>query len=166
LAKFSLLLSFVLISVILYFLVNDSDIESEYDPGKAEQQWLQEVLPQAIDWVRSQEGKYILEGQHLTDREMAIAKSMGVLQPDRIRIIPTEHFPMPAVQPLRDELISLGFDSTKLIGLTLGYTILINLKANQGKWLLSHEFVHVTQYERMGLEIFLEQYLLGLKKFG
>ena len=166
LSKFGLLLSFVLILIVLYFYTNDSDIESVYDANRAEQQWLREVLPQAIDWVRSQERKYIPEGQHLTDQETAIAKTMGVLQPDQIRIILTEHFPMPAAQPLRDELISLGFDSTKLIGLTLGYAILVNPKEYQGKWLLSHEFVHVTQYERMGLEKFLGHYLLGLKRFG
>ena len=58
------------------------------------------------------------------------------------------------------------FDSTKLVGLTLGYAILIHPKEVEGKWLLSHEFVHVTQYERMGLEKFLGHYLLGLKRFG
>jgi hypothetical protein len=73
------LLSFALISVVLYFLVDDSNIESVYDADKAERQWLLEVLPQAIDWVQSQEGKYIPEGQNLTDQEMATAKSMGVL---------------------------------------------------------------------------------------
>ena len=109
-SKLGLLLSFALILIVLPFVTKGSDFASIYDANKAEEQWLREVLPQAIDWVRSQEKEYLPEGQHLTDQEVAIVKSMGVLQPGKIRIILTERFPMPTDQPLSDELISLGFD--------------------------------------------------------
>lgn len=164
--KFNLILFIVLVVANAFSFPSDKDIKPLYNPSIAEQQWLQTVLPQAIDWMETQEGEFIARGQQLTEQEMVLAKKMGVEKPDRIRIIVTEHFPIPTEQPLRDELISLGFDFAKLAGLTLGYAILIHPQEAKATWLLSHEFVHVAQYERMGLEKFLGRYLLELKRFG
>ena len=44
-------------------------------------------------------------------------------------------------------------------GLTAGYGVIVRLDCTRNLELLAHEFVHVAQYERLGREGFLQEYI-------
>ena len=51
-------------------------------------------------------------------------------------------------------------------GLTAGYGVIVRLDCTRNVQLLAHEFVHVAQYERLGREGFLQEYIQQIAAHG
>jgi hypothetical protein len=51
-------------------------------------------------------------------------------------------------------------------GLTAGYGVIVRLDCTRNLRLLTHEFVHVAQYERLGREGFLQEYIQQIAAHG
>jgi hypothetical protein len=118
-----------------------------------------QLLEQATAWVEQQCARILREGQPLDEGMTALAHSVGVVHPDRIRILEVPHLPVPEEEELRQASFAAGMLGARTDGLTLGYGIIVR-QGHGSIRLLSHEFRHIYQYEQAGsIAAFLEQYL-------
>ncbi len=107
------------------------------------------LLPGAIAWAEALAGEVTASGMSLDDSSMALARAVGVQQPERIRISLVESLPLPDEPTLREVALQTGLLGPGMVGLTLGYSVFI-CKGHLTPRLLSHEFRHVYQYEQHG----------------
>ena len=125
------------------------------------------LIPKAITWAESQSENAAQKGRPLDERFILIAKSVGVEKPKHIRILDVPCLPMPDDPQLRRAAVATGLLGPEMVGLTLGYSILVCSGYGQDVRLLSHEFRHVYQYEQAGsIAEFLPKYLQQIVTFG
>ena len=125
------------------------------------------LLPRAVAWAQAESNAVIAGGIPLRPAGLEIARRVGVLQPERIRVGVVQQLPLPADPALREAALQTGLLGPTMIGLTLGYAVLIRNGYEADPRLLSHEFRHVFQYEAAGsIAAFLPGYLQQIVQFG
>lgn len=92
-----------------------------------------------------------------------MARNVGVLDPDQVRVLEVDAIPMPEEPGLRALVVQAGLLGPGMIGLTLGYGVFIR-KGHRSSRLLAHELRHLHQYETAGsiatfLPVYLQQVL-------
>lgn len=127
---------------------------------------LPELLPRVTTWAAQQSQLILRSGAPLDVRCLAVASAVGVIHPERIRILAIMDIPAPTDPELRRLAIEQDLIGPGTRGLTLGYGIFIRHRAFDVA-LLSHECRHVHQVEVAGsLEAFLPTYLKQIVEFG
>ncbi len=127
---------------------------------------LPKLLPQAIEWVELRCAEILSKGKPLTPAGIAVAQSVGVLDPDRIRVELVESLPLPDDQMLRDVALQTGLLGPNMVGVTFGHGIYACIDHVTNK-LLAHECRHVFQYEDAGsIAAFLPVYLQEIVEYG
>lgn len=111
---------------------------------------LRELTPNAVVWAEAQSEFAAGHGRALTEPLLAIARSVGVEYPERIRILDVLQLPIPDDPVLQRFAASLGLFGPLAVGLTLGYSVFVWRGFGDSIRLLSHEFRHVYQYEQAG----------------
>ena len=125
------------------------------------------LAPRAIAWAEQQSARVALSGSKLTPEQVALARSVGVQHPERVRIEVVEQFPLPQQADVKAAAMRIGLARPSIVGLTLGHSILLRRGYEKDLQLLSHELRHVWQYEsRGGIAPFLTQHLQDLARFG
>ena len=124
------------------------------------------LLPKVVAWYTQAQKHLRSKGRVLSPKERIFAKSLGIKQINRIRIVTVDAFPQPEDAQLQEAAKRYGFDSPYAGGLTLGHTVLIKKDFLQNPVIVPHELVHVAQVERMGLKSFLRRYLTELEVVG
>jgi len=118
------------------------------------------LLPLAYAWAAEQERIILKSGVPLTESQLADAKSIGVLQPERVRLLRVTQIPMPTDPALAAAVTTAGFISPVTGGLAVRYGIFIRDDCWAQRHILVHLLVHVMQYERLGgINGFLRPYL-------
>ena len=122
------------------------------------------LITVAISWIEAQSDLITRTGLPLNDAQIAIARSVGVVHPEQIRLLEVDAIPVPDDAKLRQAAQMSGLLSPNMAGLTMGYGIYIR-RGQATNRLLSHEFRHVYQYEQAGsianfLSVYLEQILM------
>lgn len=110
---------------------------------------LPRVLPKAITWAEDQYALIAQAGQPLNDLQLAVAKKIGVVHPESIRVAEVSCLPQPEDPELRDAVLAAELFGSCLVGMTFGYGIYV-CQGYASFNLLSHEFRHVQQYEKAG----------------
>lgn len=124
------------------------------------------IVPKAIAWAEEQYLLILQDGQPLNKHLLAIARGVGVLHPESIRVIEVPSLPLPNDPDLKQAAAATGLLGPGMVGLTLGYGIYV-CHGHGSIRLLSHEFRHVYQYEQAGsIEVFLPAYLQQIALFG
>jgi hypothetical protein len=114
----------------------------------------------AYAWAQKQEQLILHEGVPLTPNQVTDAAKIGVLAPERVRLLRISSIPDPEHPVLRKASEEMGLISPQTAGLSLGYGIFIRADCWGNRELLFHELVHTSQCERLGgLQPFLRQYL-------
>jgi len=127
---------------------------------------LPKLLPQAIEWVELCSAEILSKGKPLTTEGINVARSVGVLNPKRIRVELVETLPLPDDQMLRDVALQTGLLGPDMAGVTFGYGIYA-CKDHISNRLLAHECRHVFQYESAGsIAAFLPVYLQEIIENG
>jgi hypothetical protein len=127
---------------------------------------LPQLLPRAIAWAEEQSQIVATTGRALSLVETRLAHAVGVMQPERIRMLEVRELPLPTDPMLRQAAVLSGLLGPDMIGLTLEYSVLI-VKGHISPRLLSHEFRHVYQYEAAGsIDAFLPVYLQEVVTVG
>ena len=127
---------------------------------------LPKLLPQAIEWMELRSAEILSRGKPLTAAGIRIARSVGVLDPERIRVELVESLPLPDDQMLRDVALQTGLIDPDMAGGTFGYGIYAR-KDQATNRLLAHECRHVFQYEVAGsIAAFLPAYLKEIVENG
>lgn len=124
------------------------------------------LVPKAIAWAEAQHSSIAQVGQPLNDVLLALARSVGVVHPELIRVAEVPHLPLPEDPELRRAALVTGLLGPGMVGLTLGYGVYV-CHGHGNVRLLSHEFRHVHQYERAGsIAAFLPDYLQQIVTVG
>jgi hypothetical protein len=125
------------------------------------------LVPRAIAWAQAQSQLVLVHGIALKAPGLALARSVGVIHPEHIRIAVVDHLPMPDDPLLQAAAIQTGLLGPNMVGLTLGYAVLVRSGHEAQPRLLSHEFRHVYQYEAAGsIASFLPEYLRQIVAHG
>ncbi|HEY5993593.1 MAG TPA: hypothetical protein VIU46_03235 [Gallionellaceae bacterium] len=116
------------------------------------------LLPSAVAWAERTAAASCVSGRPLSAGELALAREVGVHQPERIRLLIVDEMPRPQHLLLRAAARAAGFLGRGTTGLTLGHAVLV-LRGHATVRLYSHEFRHVRQYEQAGsIAAFLREY--------
>lgn len=124
------------------------------------------LIPKAIAWAESQQSIISRSGQQLNNAQLSIAKKVGVMRPESIRVMEVVSLPLPEDIELQQAALATGLLGPNMVGLTLGHGVYI-CKGHESVRLLSHEFRHVYQYEQAGsISAFLPVYLQQIVTVG
>jgi hypothetical protein len=82
---------------------------------------LPQILSGAIAWAQERERNALATGGALAADEIADAKAVGVLVPEKIRVVVAPSLPLPDDPWLREVALSAGLLGPGFTGLTLGY---------------------------------------------
>jgi hypothetical protein len=122
------------------------------------------LMPGVVALILSTEANALAHGRPLTADEIAIARSVGVAAPERVRVLEESSGPDTDEPALAVLIRQLGAYNPRVWGLTTRYGIVF--KTHPPKFLLAHELHHVAQYERLGLESFARRYITELLVVG
>jgi hypothetical protein len=123
-------------------------------------QQFEQLLPLAVEWTVEQESMVLKSGEPLNQVEIDYACRVGVLHPEKVRLLKVPAMPRPTHPVLRQVADSTGLLGPGIAGLTLRYAIFVRNDYWRQIQLVVHELVHTHQYERLGgFEPFLRQYL-------
>ena len=118
------------------------------------------LLPRAVAWAEARSRSVLGAGAPLNDAHRVLASSVGVNNPEKIRVSVVDRMPLPDDLLLRAAALQAGLLAPDTVGLTLGYAVLVRRGHEARPRLLSHEFRHVYQYECAGsIASFLPIYL-------
>lgn len=127
---------------------------------------LPHLVPKAITWAETQSQQIAQLGQPLNDSLKSIARSVGVMHPEFIRVAEVDSLPIPDDPDLKQAALATGMLGPNMVGLTLGYGVYV-CRGHGTIRLLSHEFRHVYQYEKAGsIAAFLPVYLQQIVSVG
>jgi hypothetical protein len=124
------------------------------------------LFPHVVDWISCLEKKAQDSGRALVSIEFNLAQHVGVARPEEVRILSVSRIPLPShprVKQLAKQVRLLSADTG---GLTAGHGVIVRLDCADNLRLLAHEFVHVAQYERLGREGFLQEYIQQIAAHG
>ena len=128
---------------------------------------LPELLPLAIAWAEEQEALALEKGVALGAVGCSLARTAGVRQPGKIRIVVARTLPYPAHPLLQEAAAQAGILGPDTVGLTLGHAVFLLEGREADLRLVSHELRHVQQYENAGsIRDFLPVYLRQVIELG
>ena len=123
-------------------------------------------MPVAISWAEGNARLILESGEPLSDPMIEIARSVGVENPEYVRLLEVESIPSPTEPMLALAATKLGLVGPEMLGLTLGYGIFVKT-GHKTRRLLSHELRHVAQYEQAGsIANFLPRYIHQILDHG
>lgn len=127
---------------------------------------LPRLLPKAVEWAERQEAHALKVGQSLSEQLIGVARRVGVIAPESVRILAVESLPQPGDPDLSAAADETGLLGPDMVGLTLGYAVFI-VAGHGTVRLISHECRHVHQYEsHNGISGFLPVYLGQIARYG
>jgi len=127
---------------------------------------LDALFPDVLRWIRSLEEDAKKFGRTLAPLQISLAQTVGIAHPEKVRIWWVPKIPLPPdphIVQLAEQIGVLNFNTR---GLTAIYSVIVRLDCANQPRLLAHEFAHVEQYERLGVEGFLREYLRQLNEYG
>jgi hypothetical protein len=124
------------------------------------------LLQPAIAWAEARSLEVQTHGHPLPEHVAALARAVGVARPELVRVAAVQRLPLPEEPSLREAALQTGLLGPNMVGLTLGYSILV-VAGHETPRLMSHELRHVHQYEVAGsIAAYLPVYLGQIVEFG
>ena len=125
------------------------------------------LLPLACEWAEAKEKVVQKYGKGLSPSQIEVAKRVGVVHPEKVRIFTVPQIPIPKHPILRSAAEATQLITPATIGLTLRYGIFMRSDHVGDRRLIVHELVHTSQYEKLGgFRPFLEKYLMECITIG
>ena len=119
-----------------------------------------------MDWISCLEKEAQESGRALTPIEFNLAQRVGVAHPEEVRVLSVPRIPLPSHPRVKQLARRTGLLNADTGGLTVGHGVIVRLDCAKNLRLLAHEFVHVAQYERLGREGFLQEYIQQIAAHG
>jgi len=117
------------------------------------------LFPHVVEWISCLDKQAQESGRALTPVELDLAQNVGVAHPEEVRIPSVLSIPLPSHLRVKQLARRVGLLNADTGGLTAGYGVIARRDCANNLRLLADEFVHVAQYERLGREGFLEEYV-------
>lgn len=123
-------------------------------------------MAKAIAWAEQQASVIASCGKPLDGGELILARRVGVVRPELIRVMLVPEVPKPDDLLLLQWARQAGIPSLGAAGLTIQYGIYIR-EGCYSQRVLSHECRHVQQFEQAGsVAVGVQRYLEQVIKFG
>lgn len=117
-------------------------------------------------WAEQQATHISSSGSALTETQLALARKVGVVHPEKIRVLVVQDVPFPDDPTLRAIAAQIGLIPERTGGMTLGHGIFLRHDQLDRPSIWAHEFRHVAQYECFGaIKVFMFFYLKELLHF-
>jgi hypothetical protein len=127
---------------------------------------LPQLLPRVLDWVEAQEKHALNQGIPLSPAQLNDARAVGVTEPEKVRVSAVSQIPQPDHTKIRQIAAQVGLITPRIAAITFGHGIFVRTDHSSDRLTLVHECVHVAQYEKLGIEDFLMQYVMQVFKNG
>jgi hypothetical protein len=127
---------------------------------------LPKLLPRVLDWVEAQEKQALNQGAALSPAQLNDARLVGVIEPEKVRVSVVAEIPQPDDPKISQIAAEVGLITPRTIAITFGHGIFVRTDHLSDRLTLVHECVHVAQYEKLGIEDFLMQYVMQVFKNG
>ena len=125
------------------------------------------VLPLASEWAEAKEKVVLKNGDPLSNSQIEDAIRVGVIHPERVRMLRVPQIPFPKHPVLKAAAETTQLITSSTVGLTVRYGIFIHSDFSDDRCLIVHELVHTSQYEKLGGFLpFIRKYLLQLINIG
>jgi hypothetical protein len=125
------------------------------------------VLPLVSEWAEAKEKVVLKNGDPLSSAQMEDAQRAGVIHPEKVRIFTVPQIPLPKHPVLKAAAEETQLITPNTVGLTVRYGIFIHSDFSDDRYLIVHELVHTSQYEKLGGFLpFFRKYLLQLINIG
>jgi hypothetical protein len=124
------------------------------------------LFPHVMEWISYLEKQAQESGRVVTPIEFNLAQNVGLVHPGEVRILSVFRIPLPAHPRVKQLARQVGLLNADTGGLAAVYGVIVRLDCAKNLGLLAHEFVHVTQYERLGREGFLQEYIQQIAAHG
>jgi hypothetical protein len=124
------------------------------------------LFPHIVNWIKDLNWQARKSGKSLSGAECDLARRVGVTHLEDVRILSVGEMPLPNHPRIKQLAQQLGLLTSNTSGLTAVHGVILRLDCTNNPRLLTHEFVHVEQYERLGTKGFLREYILQLNKYG
>lgn len=125
------------------------------------------LLPLAVEWAQNQENNILQNGTPLSEAQLSDAKLASVISPEKIRLLKVPYIPTPDHPVLIEAAEATRLITPQTDGLTVRYGIFIKEQHFKNRQLCVHEFIHTSQYERLGGFLqFLQKYLMECIQIG
>lgn len=110
----------------------------------------EELIDVLTRWSRAWEEHVLLYGRVLSTNQLEDAKSIGVSDTGKVKILTVPTIPMPPFPLVYETLILPGLLEPLSKAFTVGYGIFVRPFYQNMRWIITHELVHVMQHERCG----------------
>jgi len=128
---------------------------------------IEEHLPEAVEWAERIEKEALEKGEPLSPPLRDIAQALGIQNVDKIRVWKVDRMPTTGNLEIRELPERFGLSISGSSGITVGHAILVLRTRATDYNVLTHELVHVRQYEQAGgLSSYLKQYSDEAMLFG
>ena len=125
------------------------------------------VLPLASEWAEAKEKVVLENGDPLPNSQIEDAIRVGVIHPERVRILKVPQIPFPKHPVLKAAAEATQLITSSTVGLTVRYGIFVHSDFSDDRCVIVHELVHTSQYEKLGGFLpFIRKYLLQLINIG
>ncbi len=123
------------------------------------------ILPHAATWARYQNLLCWENGRRLSEVEKKVAASVGVKHPEMISLLMVDEIPAPkGILGIAARLAGMNFAA--MWAITFSYGIIMRQGFPNHEEVFAHECRHVFQYENLGLDSFLKEYLTEILTYG
>jgi hypothetical protein len=124
------------------------------------------LFPHVVDWISYLEKQAQESGRALTPVEFSLAQNVGVAHPEGVHILSVRRIPLPSHPRIKQLARRVGLLNANTGGLTAVRGVIVRRDCANNLRLLAHEFVHIAQYERLGREGFLQEYIQQIAAHG
>jgi hypothetical protein len=109
---------------------------------------IQQHFPSLVTWAERMEAEALSQGVPLNKILKDTAQWLRIRNPDAVRIYPVQSIPEPANKRIVELAAGFGLSFSGSDGMTFGHAIFARHQCAQDNRLLTHELVHVRQYEK------------------
>jgi Domain of unknown function (DUF4157) len=125
------------------------------------------LFPSLVEWVERMETEALSHGIPLNDILKNTAQVVRIQKPDEVRIHAVQSIPEPNNKRIVELAASFGLSFSNSAGMTFGHSIFVRREYAQDNRLLTHELVHVRQYEEApSIGAYLSVYVQQLTDVG
>ncbi len=105
------------------------------------------LFPVLVEWAEKMEARALTEGVPLGDHLKNTAKVLGIRQPDAVRVLVVQTIPEPDNRRIVELSARFGLSFIGSAGIMFGPAIFVLGSFANDQRVLTHELVHVRQYE-------------------
>jgi hypothetical protein len=128
---------------------------------------IQALFPSLVAWVEQMEAKALSEGTPLNDLLKNTAAVLGIKGIGSLRICAVNAIPEPDNPRIVQLASEFGLSFAESAGMTFHHAIFVCHSHSQDVRILTHELVHVRQYEQAGsVAHYLQKYVKQIIDFG